>query len=132
MKNQIFFILITIFVLLLSFILVSCRRTSVPYAKRAELRYQIGGETVSTEISDNDTQHIRSILSNRILYRDNPSCGFTQNVSISFDGKVYCFACDGCSIIQDFDAGRYFSLDDTLYKTVIEILSKYGLSLPCI
>ena len=113
-------------------IVLFCRRTNIPASSCAVLKYRQKEKSVVLEMTKEDSEELRRLLNHRFLYYDNPSCGFTQGVSISFDDSVYCFACDGCNVIYDCESQMYFTIKQTEYDGLADILLRYGLTFPCI
>ena len=69
----------------------------------------------------------------RKLYRDNPSCGFTEDVSIKFDdSQTFCFANDGCPIIYWKEKDKYFNIDEDEKSRLDIALKKFDILFPCI
>ncbi len=88
---------------------------------------------INESLSQNDLSFLIDLFDNKIMYRDNPSCGFTKNVSILFnDAEYFCFAYDTCLVVYWESRNKYFRLSDSEYKDLVEMLSKYGVFFPCI
>lgn len=89
---------------------------------------------VSTKMKTEDERYIKELFNNRQLYRDDPSCGFSTDVSISFDnGKnVFCIAEDSCPIIYYKQRNKYFQLSEKDILALHKVLEKYGFTFPCV
>lgn len=96
------------------------------------VRFQYEKENVTRQVDGQDLNMIKSFFNDKKLYKDNPSCGFTENVSIQFNKQIYCFACDGCPIIYWKNENKYFSLSSEELNKLHIILNKYGFRFPCI
>ena len=91
-------------------------------------------QKVLTMLSKADEQSIRNLFHGKRLYKDNPSCGFSDDVSISFNvgSVIFLIARDTCPIVFDKSTGRYFSLSDDELSELHHLLSKYGFIFPCV
>jgi len=104
------------------------------FASRVSLKYYYNDKQIDIIVTDeNDIRIIKENLKG-ISYEDNPSCGFSRDISITFsDGDnelVVCPACDGCSKARIGVSNRYICIKDiNALKTVLE---KYGFCFPCI
>lgn len=100
----------------------------------ASIVYRYANEDVETTLSNSDSDIIKSLFQGKILRHDSPACGFSNNVSISFDsGSLrFCPACDGCGIIYLESLNKYFSISHDDAETLHSILSKYGFNFPCV
>jgi len=103
--------------------------TSVP-DEVATLTYVYGGKAIHASLSAKDAKLIRSIFNNKLQYDDNPSCGFTEDVSIRFGDLVFCPACDGCPTIKL--GNRFFGISWSERHTLEQVFEKYGGSFPCV
>ena len=81
-----------------------------------------------------DLEKVKKIFHNKKLYRDNPSCGFSEDVSIVFDDGEQIFepACDGCGIVYWKNKNKYFLLTDEETTIIHGILQTYNLKFPCV
>lgn len=92
-----------------------------------------GDNNINESLSQNDLNFLIDLFDNKIMYRDDPSCGFSKNVSILFnDSEYFCFACDTCPVVYWESRNKYFRLSDLEYKELVEMLSEYGVFFPCI
>jgi hypothetical protein len=96
----------------------------------ASLTYVYGSQNINTSLSTEEGELLKSIFNNKRLYSDNPSCGFTEEVSIRFENFVFCIACDDCPIVKF--GNKYFKISTVDRKTIEKIFEKYGGSFPCI
>ena len=122
MKRCIIFIFVIVFVFGLS----ACNKepvsgTTVFYGKESVL-------------TNEDASDLYDLFTGRILYHDNPSCGFGEEVSVSFnDGeRTFYVAMDTCPIIYDKNNDKYFSISESEQERLYAILEKYGFSFPCV
>ncbi len=98
------------------------------------------GKTVfqgnTSELSSEDLAKIKDCFDNKTLYRDNPSCGFSDQVSVTLldDSNAYtfCFAMDSDNIVYLKEKNMYFQVSDSEKELIYTILSKYGFTFPCV
>ena len=96
----------------------------------ANMTYVYGGQEIREVLSPEESQLLRSIFDSRRPYSDNPSCGFTEDISISFGSLVFCIACDDCPIIKF--GNKYFKISEEDRETINQIFEKYGGTFPCL
>lgn len=94
------------------------------------LTYVYNTQNINTLLSDKEGNLLKDIFNNKRLYSDNPSCGFTEDVSICFEDMVFCVACDGCPIVKL--GNKYFKISTSDRKTIDQIFEKYGGAFPCV
>ena len=104
------------------------------FATEITLKYHYIDKKIDLKITDeNDIQVIKENLKG-ISYADNPSCGFSLDISITLsDGQksiVLCPACDSCAIARIGDSSRYIKMKDR--KAFEAVLEKYGFLFPCV
>jgi len=111
-------------------------RVDTSFASRVYLRYHYLDKAIDVKITDaSDVAVLKAIINGR-SYRDNPACGFTSDVSITFsDGRkslVFCPACDGCPVLQIGGTDRYISISKSNRNRLHAIVRKYGMTFPCV
>ena len=99
-------------------------------ANNAKIIYIFNDHNINQLLSNNESKIIKDILNNKKLYSDNPSCGFSENISICFDNLVFCLACDNCAIIKFGD--KFFKISETDREKINKIIENYGGSFPCL
>ena len=89
---------------------------------------------ISDKLTSEEEETILSILNKKTLGRDNPSCGFDDDISIRFnnDEEIFSIACDNCGIIYWKNKDKYLSLTDSENETIRNILRKHGFIFPCV
>ncbi len=112
--------------------LVSCGVVRIPKGEGGALRSDFSPTKVNTVASPEDLKIISEIFAGKMLYSDQPSCGFDECVSIKIDGQTFCFANDSCGIVYLLEKDQYFKLSDEERDIVHEILTSYGFCFPCI
>lgn len=112
--------------------LCSCGINKVNISENAEgsVVFKYDNTQIDEALDETESDQIKKILNNRELYYDNPSCGFTENVSIRFNSKVFSIACDKCSIIKH--NGKYLSVSDNDIAIIRNIMEKHGAHFPCV
>ena len=92
------------------------------------------GETEEVNsLLEQDIDMIIKIFNGNFMYNDNPSCGFSEDISIQFnDSEIFCFAHDTCPIVYWKNKNRYFKISDYQKAKLYEILYKYGFYFPCV
>lgn len=112
--------------------LCSCGKISVDKNQSVELVYKYAGASVDTQLTDEESEQIISIIDGKELYFDNPSCGFDENVSLRVNGKTYCPACDTCCTVKDCSSGQFFTISQAERDIIEEIFESHGGHFPCI
>lgn len=97
-----------------------------PFANHAQIRFYDDIKAVD----DEDSERLRELLYGKPLHYDSPSCGFGEEVSVSFGGDTFMPARDGDESVEN--NGKYLTLTDTENEEFHEILEKYGVTFPCV
>ena len=97
-----------------------------PFANHAQIRFYDDIKAVD----DEDSARLRELLYGKPLHYDSPSCGFGEEVSVSFGGDMFMPARDGDESVEN--NGKYLTLTDTENEEFHEILEKYGVTFPCV
>lgn len=131
-KLKILLAIIIIFIAVI--IIVMCRRVNIDGIDSCHVRFVYNDKDIYEEVSQDDMNQIYEIIEGKILYKDSPSCGFSDEISFSFNQgeQIFCIACDTCPKVYWANKGRYFNLTDEENWELREILKKYGFEFPCI
>jgi hypothetical protein len=137
MKPMVFGICIVVVIALaIAVLIVTKMKKSLDtsFATSISLKYYYADKTIDIQITDKQDIEIIKDNLNGLLYSDNPSCGFSLDISICFtDGEsnvVICPACDSCSTARIGDSDMYINIKDR--KALNTVLEKYGLMFPCV
>ena len=133
-KKSIFFICIAGFItILLVIALLLSNSVDIKDSKGGAIIFKYGDNNINESLSQDDLNFIIKLFDDKIMYRDNPSCGFTKSVSVLLDDSEYfCFSCDSCPVVYWENRNKYFRLSDSEYKELVEMLSEYGVFFPCV
>lgn len=135
-KIRIFFVIIVVLFLICVFAIFFKQKAIVKSEKftNAKVRFVYEDENIDTYMNQEDVEKIKMILNKKHLYKDKPSCGFSDNVSIRFNDNqhIFCIACDECPIIYYKNERRYLKLSEKENASVRNILVKYGFHFPCL
>lgn len=96
----------------------------------AVLNFVYSDKNINVTLNEEESTTIKDMFDRKRLYKDNLACGFTESVSISFDGMVFCVACDMCPIIK-FD-NKFFRISEKDREILNLIFEKYGGFFPCV
>lgn len=125
-------IIIVAVVVCCAFLLVH-DKTDMRFVEAGEAVFRHGDADICMTLSSQDQSLIVDLFENKVLYKDDPSCGFTEDVSVQFNKtEIFCIANDTCPIIYWKNKDRYFRISESEYSMLVDILEKYGFYFPCI
>lgn len=135
-KNLIFIIVVALFIIVVIIggiisVVVFKGKVNIK-TEDALLRYSHHGITIEQPLSKEESQLIKSIFNSKKTYIDNPSCGFSAGISVSFDDKIFCIACDRCPTIKYLNSNKYFKISEEQRNEIEKIFNKYGGTFPCV
>lgn len=136
MKSKIKIVLFCfIFLIIVSCIILilTTQMTKINMSSQGKIIYIYDFYNINSDLMDEDIHEITKMFNNKIMYMDNPSCGFSKNISIKLnDSEYFCLARDSCHIVYWENKNRYFKLSSSEYTLLMTILSKYGAVFPCV
>ncbi len=125
--------LVVFFLCILGLLYLKMNLINLHNVKTGEAVFIHNDVNISHVLSDEEMKIFKKAFSNKFLYRDNPSCGFTENISVQFDKtRTFCFACDDCNGVYWKEKGKYFDLSDNEKTELHNILEQYGFCWPCV
>lgn len=104
-------------------------RVSVPDTN-ATLHYVCNGENIRVDLTAEESEAIRDIFDGKRRYNDDPSCGFSEDISVRYGDITFCVARDTCPVIKCGD--RYFKISNEDREALNAVFAKYGGSFPCV
>lgn len=108
-------------------------RLNMEFAKEAEVCFIYGDTNVLTQLNDKELELIKALLNSKRMYKDNLSCGFSEDASIRFNkSQTFCIACDTCPIIYWKEKDRYIKLTEDEKSQLYNLLEAYGCFFPCV
>ena len=125
-----------VIVLVVSVVVVTTIKNYVntSFATEVSIKFHYRDNEIDVVVTDeNDIRVLKECL-NGASFRDNPSCGFSLDVSIQFsDGDksiILCPACDECSSARVGDTDWYINIKGR--EALEAVLRKYGMTFPCV
>ncbi|MBQ5320622.1 MAG: hypothetical protein J6K88_00945, partial [Oscillospiraceae bacterium] len=75
-----------------SICLFKLNRTDMSFVKSGEVVFKNDTLNISAPLSESDLFEIINILDGKMLYKDNPSCSFNNNIAIKFNSgtQIFC------------------------------------------
>ena len=108
-------------------------KVNMNFAKEAETCFIYDSANILHRLNDKELDLLKSIFDDKIMHRDYPSCGFSEDVSIKFnDSQTFCIACDTCPIIYWKEKNKYFKLSENEKAKLYNLLKPYGFVFPCL
>ena len=84
------------------------------------------------DLTPEESKTIKKILNYKIQTKDNPACGFNQDIAIEFGKMSFSPACDGCGIVKVGNTGKYIGISKKNKDKIVAIYEKYGGVWPCV
>ena len=135
MKKR-FFVLILLFMLIaivLGAIYIRSNKIRMDFATEGTVYFIHDDVNVASPLSDEDLNSIKGILDGKRMYKDNLSCGFSEDVSIKFNqSQTFCIARDTCPIVYWKEENCFIKLTEEEQSRLYELLEKYGFFFPCV
>ena len=133
MRKKFLFLLIpVILVVFCGVIYLQINKTNMEFAKEAEVRFIYGDTNTMCRLDQSELEAIKAIFDGKKMEKDNPSCGFTEDVSVTFNkAQTFCIACDTCPIVYWKEKDRYIRLTEEEKTQLYHLLQTYGFFFPC-
>ena len=85
------------------------------------------------DLSDVDAETLKAIFNGKKLFREEPSCGFSEEISFRFGvSDTFCIARDTCPVIYLKEKGKYFEISEDEKTRLYNLLKPYGFFFPCV
>lgn len=133
-KSFIILLLLVVLILLfLFFMIFKPFKLNTKNFTKGKVVFKYNNINISETLSPNEFDTIKEIFKDKLLYKDDLTCGFNEEISIVLDDNyIFSIACDGCGIIYYVNEKKYFNLSEKENKIIRDILIHHGFSFPCI
>lgn len=135
MKKKLWVLIIPILIIavFLCIIIFQANRVNMNFAKEAEVCFIHGDTDILQLLDEDELESLKTLFNGKKMYKDDPSCGFSENVSIKFNkAQTFCIAQDTCPIIYWKEENRYIKLSEEKKIQLYNLLKPYGFIFPCI
>lgn len=134
MKNKILLLVVLIVVIVIAVMVYFCsNRVKIEFTEEAEACFIYEGVSSVSRLNEEDVELLRTLFNGKFAYKDNPSCGFSEDVSVTFDNRhTFCIARDTCPIVYWKEKNKYIKLSEKEMSQLYELLGKYGFYFPCL
>ena len=116
-------------------LLWGCSETRLSSGSDVTLNFRVYGENICVKLPEDESQKVIEILdgnSYRSFLDGIPSCGFSKEVSLEVDSRVFAIARDTCNCVQDLGNLKYFNISKEDIEYIHTLFEKYGGYFPCI
>ena len=98
------------------------------------LTFWYGETNITLELPQEEAARVREILERREAepFSGIPSCGFTPDISLTVDNRIFCLACDTCNILREGVAGAFCTISREDMDYLHTLFEQYGGYFPCI
>jgi hypothetical protein len=128
-------ILIISMILVIIVIIFLPKSIEIPETSEVILVYNYDDKKIYEIINNkNEIMELKTLLKGNVI-KDNPSCGFSEDISITFTGEnnlMLCPALDSCGIIRIGTTNRYINISENNRKKLELFLGKYGFKFPSV
>ena len=98
----------------------------------AIIHYSYSGVEFHIELSEEETKEVKKILCWKIPVSDNPSCGFSPEISIELGDYTYAIARDSCGILMIVEIDKYIFISSNARERLEKIFTNHGAIFPCV
>lgn len=107
-------------------------RVDMGFAKEAEVCFIYENTDALHQLNDEELELLKAVFDDKRMYKDNPSCGFSEDISVKFNKEqTFCIARDTCPIVYWKEKDRYIKLSEEEKTQLYDLLEPYGVSFPC-
>ncbi|MBQ8165225.1 MAG: hypothetical protein IJZ94_05370 [Clostridia bacterium] len=136
MKKFTLFINILVIVMIVVCIIGACSITNkinMDFVKDAKVIFIYNDANVSHNLSDEELLIIKDIFNGKKMYKDNLSCGFSEDISIKFNNsQTFCVARDSCPIVYWKEEDRFIKITEDEKFKLYSVLEMHGFTFPCV
>lgn len=120
-------------ILLLSAAGCANTHTQISDSSQATLKFIYGDKEIVQVLDAEDTAKMSEIFSNKPLDGGSvPSCGFDEDISITFGNQTFAIACDDCAVVKDCKNNKYFDISNEDKEYIVSVFEEYGGHFPCV
>jgi uncharacterized protein YbbK (DUF523 family) len=101
-------------------------------SSEAVLVYQYDSKDIKVQLTEEEAAEVKKMFNWKILLFDEPSCGYSEDVSIRFGDQIFSIAGDGCPGVMLENKGMYVYTSEKDTEKIHELFEKYGGSFPCV
>ena len=135
-KKFTLFINILVIVMIVVCIIGACSITNkinMDFVKDAKVIFIYNDANVSHNLSDEELLIIKDIFNGKKMYKDNLSCGFSEDISIKFNNsQTFCVARDSCPIVYWKEEDRFIKITEDEKFKLYSVLEMHGFTFPCV
>ena len=126
-------VLFSIIMVILGVNYLRVNRVNMEFVEEADVCFIYGDTDILCRLGDKELETIKAIFNDKKMYKDNPSCGFSEDVSIKFNKEqTFCIARDTCPILYWKEENRYIKLSEYEKTQLYYLLEPYGFFFPCV
>lgn len=133
-KKVLMYVLIPVLIAVsLGVICLRPNRINMDFATEAEACFIYGDKNTSHCLTNEELTLVKHLFNDKRLYKDNLSCGFSEDISIKFNkNQTFCLARDTCPVVYWIERDRYIKLTEEEQILLYHLLEKYGFLFPCV
>lgn len=110
-----------------------CAKTETIDFSQATLKFIYADREIVQVLDADDTAKIAEMFSSRIADRSSiPSCGFDEDISITFGDRVFAIAGDDCPVVKDCAKDSHFYITEADKAYLVSLFEEYGGFFPCV
>lgn len=130
-KKILFPSLFTIACAIFVLIIVYSGRFHCNYSNLGKLKFHYSDVNIDETLTKEQSKRVSDIFNGK-RYIDEPSCGFSEDASISFDGEIFAIASDSCRIVKIIGKDKCIELSESEIQEIHSIFEQYGGYFPCV